>query len=58
MIHGLFHVVYHHLFFSILFADIEGFTVLSSMCTAQNLIKTLNELYARFDELAVVNSHS
>ncbi|KAK3737562.1 hypothetical protein QZH41_017759 [Actinostola sp. cb2023] len=51
-----FHKIYiqRHENVSILFADIEGFTVLSSMCTAQNLIKTLNELYARFDQLAVV----
>lgn len=40
---------------SILFADIEGFTVLSSQCTAQELVKTLNELFARFDQLAVVS---
>ncbi|XP_031572786.1 adenylate cyclase type 5-like [Actinia tenebrosa] len=52
-----FHKIYikKHENVSILFADIEGFTVLSSMCTAQNLIKTLNELYARFDQLAVEN---
>lgn len=40
--------------FSILFGDIEGFTQLSSQCTAQELIQTLNELYARFDQLALV----
>ncbi|KXJ10400.1 Adenylate cyclase type 5 [Exaiptasia diaphana] len=52
-----FHKIYikRHENVSILFADIEGFTVLSSMFTAQNLIKTLNELYARFDQLAVEN---
>ena len=40
--------------FSILFADIEGFTQLASQCTAHELVKTLNELFARFDHLAVV----
>ncbi|XP_032218339.2 adenylate cyclase type 5 [Nematostella vectensis] len=52
-----FHKIYiqRHENVSILFADIEGFTVLSSQCTAQSLIKTLNELYARFDQLAVEN---
>ena len=40
--------------FSILFADIVGFTRLSSGCTAQDLVKTLNELFGRFDQLAAV----
>ena len=40
--------------FSILFADIEGFTMLSSQCTAQKLVQYLNELFASFDTLAVV----
>ena len=43
-----------YVYFSILFADIEGFTQLSSQCTAHELVKTLNELFARFDQLAVV----
>ena len=43
---------------SILFADIEGFTVLSSQCTAQELVRTLNELFARFDKLAIVSTRS
>ncbi|GFO37846.1 adenylate cyclase [Plakobranchus ocellatus] len=42
-------------FCSILFADICGFTALSSTCTAQELVQLLNELYARFDSLATEN---
>lgn len=41
--------------FSILFADIVGFTQLSSACSAQELVKLLNELFARFDKLASVS---
>lgn len=41
--------------FSILFADIVGFTVLSSQCSAQELVRLLNELFGRFDQLAHVN---
>ncbi|XP_071097413.1 adenylate cyclase type 3-like [Haliotis cracherodii] len=37
---------------SILFADIVGFTAISSSCTAAELVKTLNELFANFDKLA------
>lgn len=37
---------------SILFADIVGFTVLASQCTAQELVRLLNELFGRFDQLA------
>ena len=40
--------------FSILFADIVGFTELSSKCTAEELIITLNELFANFDKLGTV----
>ena len=44
------------LFCSILFADIVGFTQLSSSCSAQELVKLLNELFARFDKLAAVST--
>ncbi|PIK62428.1 Adenylate cyclase type 5, partial [Apostichopus japonicus] len=52
-----FHKIYiqRHSDVSILFADIEGFTKLSSQCTAQELVKILNELFARFDKLAQEN---
>jgi class 3 adenylate cyclase len=40
---------------SILFADIVGFTVLASQCTAQELVRLLNELFGRFDQLANVS---
>ncbi|EDV23584.1 uncharacterized protein TRIADDRAFT_58375 [Trichoplax adhaerens] len=40
---------------SILFADIVGFTKLSSTFTAQQLVQTLNELFGSFDEKAEEN---
>ncbi|NP_001191588.1 adenylate cyclase [Aplysia californica] len=54
---AMFHKIYiqRHDNVSILFADICGFTALSSTCTAQELVQLLNELYARFDSLATEN---
>lgn len=46
----------HPLSCSILFADIVGFTGLASQCTAQELVKLLNELFGKFDELATVSA--
>lgn len=40
---------------SILFADIKGFTLLSMNLSAQDLVRTLNELFGRFDRLAEVS---
>lgn len=37
---------------SILYADIVGFTAISSKYSAPDLVKMLNELFARFDRLA------
>lgn len=49
-----FHKIYiqRHDNVSILFADICGFTTLSDQCTAEELVRILNELFARFDKLA------
>ncbi|KAJ8684167.1 hypothetical protein QAD02_019959, partial [Eretmocerus hayati] len=52
-----FHRIYIHRYenVSILFADIKGFTALASQCSAQELVKVLNDLFARFDKLATEN---
>lgn len=49
-----FHKIYIHQYkdVSILFADIKGFTTLSMTMSAQDLVRTLNELFGRFDHLA------
>lgn len=49
-----FHKIYiqRHENVSILFADICGFTTMSDQCTAEELVRLLNELFARFDKLA------
>lgn len=51
---GQFHKIYiqRHENVSIVFADIVGFTVLASQCSAQELVRLLNELFGRFDQLA------
>ncbi|XP_067013810.2 adenylyl cyclase 78C [Anabrus simplex] len=52
-----FHKIYIHRYedVSILFADIKGFTALASQCSAQELVRVLNDLFARFDKLATEN---
>ncbi|XP_049854245.1 adenylate cyclase type 8 isoform X4 [Schistocerca gregaria] len=52
-----FHKIYIHRYedVSILFADIKGFTALASQCSAQELVRVLNDLFARFDKLATTH---
>jgi adenylate cyclase 9 len=40
---------------SILFADIVGFTKMSSTKTAEQLVEILNDLFERFDDLCLLN---
>ncbi|XP_038116124.1 adenylyl cyclase 78C [Culex quinquefasciatus] len=47
--------IYHMDNVSILFADIKGFTELASKTSAQQLVKVLNDLFARFDKIAEDN---
>lgn len=42
---------------TILYADIVNFTPLSEQLTASDLVKTLNELFGRFDQIAQVSKH-
>lgn len=46
------------LFRSILYADIVNFTPLSEQLSASDLVKTLNELFGRFDQIAQVGTRS
>ena len=48
--------IYHMDNVSILFADIKGFTQLASTTSAQQLVKILNDLFARFDKIAEVRN--
>lgn len=42
---------------SILYADIVNFTPLSEQLSASDLVKTLNELFGRFDQIAQVRAN-
>ncbi|XP_066507814.1 adenylate cyclase type 4-like [Hoplias malabaricus] len=52
-----FHSLYikQHKDVSILYADIVGFTSLSSTCTPEELVAVLNKLFGRFDDIAKKN---
>lgn len=39
---------------SVLMADVTGLTALSQDCSAAEMVRMLNELFARFDQLAAV----
>lgn len=53
-----FHEMYvqRHNNVSILYADIVNFTPLSEQLSASDLVKTLNELFGRFDQIAQVRA--
>lgn len=42
---------------SILYADIVNFTPLSEQLSASDLVKTLNDLFGRFDQIAQVSTY-
>lgn len=42
--------------FSILYADIVGFTRLASDCSPGELVHMLNELFGKFDQIAKVTT--
>jgi len=44
--------------FSILYADIVGFTRLASDCSPKELVIMLNELFGKFDQIAKVRCFS
>ena len=44
------------IFYSILFADIKGFTQLSSNLCPNQLVRSLNEVFGEFDQLAEVST--
>ncbi|XP_039601802.1 adenylate cyclase type 2-like [Polypterus senegalus] len=52
-----FHNLYvkQHKNVSILYADIVGFTQLASMCSPEELVHMLNELFGKFDQIAKEN---
>lgn len=54
--HKLFHELHVqvHDNVTILFADIVNFTLLAAQLSAKDLVRTLNELYSKFDEDAQV----
>lgn len=43
--------------YSILYADIVGFTQLASDCSPKELVIMLNELFGKFDQIAKVSNH-
>lgn len=43
-----------HFCYSILYADIVGFTRLASDCSPGELVHMLNELFGKFDQIAKV----
>lgn len=48
-------ILIHFLSFSILYADIVGFTRLASDCSPKELVIMLNELFGKFDQIAKVS---